>query len=149
MTLLEKHLEQIELCSSTIQELPFPPPRVFTNAMLRNRDITALIRDTEDHERALFELAPATDPLSQHNGQDRSKRRVTTFSAPDPVIEKPLFQAPRRGTAVAAVLGGDLHDKIRREYSRDAHDSQHQRSRENDPMDVDVLLKGAERLCSV
>ena len=149
MTLLEKHLEQIELCSSTIAELPFPQPKVFTNAMLRNRDITALIRDTEDHERALFELAPATDLAAQQTGQDRDKRRITTFSAPDPITDKPLFRAPRKGTAVAAVLGGDLSDRIRREYGRDGHDAQRQRSRDHDSLDVEVLLTGAERLCSV
>lgn len=47
--------------------------------------------------------------------------------------------APRRHTAVAAVLGGDLHDQIRRG----------ERGRNKDDVDVEVLLHGAEKLCGV
>ncbi|KAL8703880.1 MAG: hypothetical protein Q9201_002931 [Fulgogasparrea decipioides] len=63
MALLENHLEQISLSAAAIAELPFPPPKKFTNALLRSQDITALIRDTEAHERALFKFAPL-DPTS-------------------------------------------------------------------------------------
>lgn len=47
--------------------------------------------------------------------------------------------APRRHTAVAAVLGGDLHEQIRKS----------ERGRNKDAVDVEMLLKGAEKLCSV
>lgn len=47
--------------------------------------------------------------------------------------------APRRHTAVAAVLGGDLHDQIRRSERRGGKDD----------VDVELLLKGAEKLCGV
>lgn len=47
--------------------------------------------------------------------------------------------APRRHTAVAAVLGGDLHDQIRKS----------ERGRNKDNVDVEMLLTGAEKLCSV
>ncbi|KAI4208718.1 MAG: hypothetical protein LQ348_000039 [Seirophora lacunosa] len=63
MALLENHLEQISLSAAAIAELPFPPPKRFANALLRFHDITALIRDTEVHERALFRFAPP-DPSS-------------------------------------------------------------------------------------
>ncbi|KAI4175875.1 MAG: hypothetical protein LQ343_001489 [Gyalolechia ehrenbergii] len=59
MALLENHLEQISMSAAAIAELPFPPPKRFTNALLRSHDITALIRDTETHERALFKYAPS------------------------------------------------------------------------------------------
>lgn len=45
---------------------------------------------------------------------------------------------PRRHTAVAAVLGGDMHDQLRRGES----------DRKGD-VDVPVLLHGAEKLCGV
>ena len=65
MTLLDAHLDQISLCSKSISELSFPGPKIFTNALLAgNHDITALIRDTEQHERALFSLAPPPLPKS-------------------------------------------------------------------------------------
>lgn len=47
--------------------------------------------------------------------------------------------AQRRHTAVAAVLGGDLHDQIRRSERRGGKDD----------IDVEILLTGAEKLCSV
>lgn len=47
--------------------------------------------------------------------------------------------APRRNTAVAAVLGGDLHEQIRRSERRGGRDD----------VDVEILLQGAEKLCGV
>lgn len=146
MTLLDQHLEQIELCAATIAELPFPPPKMFTNAMLNNHDITALIRDTEDHERALFSLVSPNESISS---SDASRRRTTTYHQPDVATEQQRFRAPRKGTAVAAVLGGDLSVRIRREYARDAQEPQSGQRREKDNLDVELLLKGAERLCGV
>ena len=83
MALLDAHLEQISLCATSIAELPyvhcnllypsrligtsFAPPKIFTNALLQNHDITSLIRDTELHERALF-LGSSTTSTSQARG---------------------------------------------------------------------------------
>lgn len=47
--------------------------------------------------------------------------------------------APRRHTAVSAVLGGDLHEQIRRSERRGGKED----------VDVELLLRGAEKLCSV
>ncbi|KFY34136.1 hypothetical protein V495_08206, partial [Pseudogymnoascus sp. VKM F-4514 (FW-929)] len=58
MSFLSNHLEQISLSAQSIASLPFPPPKIFTNALLASHDITALIRDTEPHERALFSVPP-------------------------------------------------------------------------------------------
>ena len=146
MTLLDAHLEQIELCSSTISQLPFIGPKMFTNAMLHTRDITTLIRDTEAHERALFSLAPEEDA--------RNRRRTVTAafanqSLPEDIDYSQRFRAPRKGTAVATVLGGDLSERIRREYHRDASQSRGDRHQNRDDFDVQLLLDGAQRLCSV
>lgn len=148
MTLLDKHLEQIELCSSTIQALPFPRPRMFTNAMLHNQDITTLIRDTESHERALFSLIPPENERLTRSSADSTARRKTAFNASEESNEyKGSFQAPRRGTAVAAVLGGDLQRRIRSELGQGARETRGQRETQKDSFDVELLLQGAERLC--
>lgn len=142
----------------------FPPPKVFTNALLYNDDITSLIRDTEAHERALFSVpaplptakAATTTPSGSAStleggatGADAaaaassssSRRRQTVFNVAagevttGPPSARPSA-APRRQTAVAAVLGGDLHAQIA------------QRGGGGD-VDINMLLKGAEKLCSV
>ncbi|KAJ1325789.1 DASH complex subunit Spc34 [Microdochium nivale] len=51
--------------------------------------------------------------------------------------------APRRHTAVTAVLGGALHDQIRRSERRAAGGGA------KGDVDVEVLLCGAEKLCGV
>lgn len=131
------HLEQINLCSQSISELAFPGPRSFTNAILANHDITALIRDTEAHERALFHLAPPpipTDVTSSSHGvapissAALKGRRSTIHPSRQP-----------KSKAVAAVLGGDLYAKIQVPLA----------GRQAGEVDVDVLLQGAERLATV
>ena len=150
MSLLESHLEQIQLCTSTIQQLPFPPPKIFTNAMLNTTDITTLIRDTEAHERALFSLAPEADLSHRRRTVAAAKRRATTVpSQQDEVDYNQTFRAPRKGTAVAAILGGDLNDRIRKEYQREHQDIARDRRQQRDDFDVELLLEGADRLCSV
>ncbi|KAL8862540.1 MAG: hypothetical protein Q9178_001038 [Gyalolechia marmorata] len=79
MALLENHLEQISLSAAAIAELPFPPPKKYTNALLRPHDITALIRDTEEHERVLFRSAPTGRASSQ--GHDSGPRRNTAYGS--------------------------------------------------------------------
>lgn len=120
----------------------FPPPRIFTNALLGPHDITALIRDTEAHERALFQIDPSS---KSHNSQRRSTRRATQFQ---PEVEKESMssriysaQKNQNQSAVARVLGSDMMEEIKRS-SGSSRDSRGE-------VNVEVLLKGAEILCNV
>ncbi|KAL2814392.1 DASH complex subunit Spc34 [Aspergillus cavernicola] len=142
MPLLENHLEQIMLSSNAITELPFPPPRIFTNALLGSHDITALIRDTEAHERALFQNDPSVKASSS---QRRATRRATQFQ---PEVETEsmasrIYSARnnRNQSAVARVLGSDMMEEIK----RSARTSNGPRGEVN----ITALLKGAEILCDV
>ncbi|KAK4161805.1 DASH complex subunit Spc34 [Cladorrhinum sp. PSN259] len=141
MSLLAAHLEQISLSCQGIDSLPFPSPKIFTNALLSSPDITSLIRDTEAHERALFSVPPPPpnptpanpDPIPK---QSSSSRRQTVFNvqAGEVTTGGPPSSIPRRNTAAAAVLGGDLHSQI---------------TRPKGEVDIEVLLQGAEKLCGV
>lgn len=111
---------------------------MFANALLRPHDITALIRDTEAHERALFSVDPSqrrtamrrgtVNPSSEGDGETMASR---IYSAKD----------SRNQSAVARVLGGDMMQQIQRSTgsNRSAQDE----------IDVEVLLRGAEMLCDV
>ncbi|PQE19318.1 DASH complex subunit Spc34 protein [Rutstroemia sp. NJR-2017a BVV2] len=138
MSLLERHLEQITLSAESIATLPFPPPKIFTNALLSNHDITSLIRDTEPHERALFSVPPPP-PASQPDPAPSSSRRQTVFavSSGEVVTASANGRAPRRNTAVAAVLGAELHSQVRKTETGRGE------------VDIEVLLRGAEKLNSV
>ncbi|KAK7712919.1 hypothetical protein SLS57_007663 [Botryosphaeria dothidea] len=143
MTLLDAHLEQISLCSASIAELPFPRPKIFTNALLHQHDITTLIRDTESHERALFSVPPPPkNPVPQEPSPFVSSNRRAT-----------VFNAPRRNTAVAAILGSELVDRIREGGGGGAGSGLGYRSygggRDRGEVDVETLLEGAEKLCGV
>ena len=136
--LLSSHLEQISLCAASIAELPFPGPKIFTNALLSNPEITSLIRDTQQHEHALFHLAPPPLPGKGLNSDFSSTgnaaaqtggRRATTYAG-----------RPPKNKAVAAVLGGDLYMKTRRTDMS---------GRQKGEMDVEMLLHGAEKLSAV
>lgn len=163
LSLIDAHLQQISLCASSVAELSFPAPKIFTNALLSPHDITALIRDTEAHERALFSVPPpppapkAQDPAASIN------RRNTTFNV-NGAAGGPgnagfgtaggganAVRAPRRNTAVAAVLGGDLVERIRRGGGGGAGTGIGYRSEggNRNEVDVEVLLEGAEKLCNV
>ncbi|RCI12210.1 hypothetical protein L249_0158 [Ophiocordyceps polyrhachis-furcata BCC 54312] len=149
MSLLSAHLEQISYSCQGIDALRFPPPKIFTNALLSNHDITSLIRDTEAHERALFSVpapSPPQDaptsavvvPPPDEAADANRRRRQTVFSvASGEVTAAPTGSAshPRRRTAVAAVLGGEMHEQLRADRKGE--------------LDVDVLLRGAEKLCGV
>ncbi|CAK7222400.1 hypothetical protein SBRCBS47491_004853 [Sporothrix bragantina] len=155
MSHLGVYLDQISVSCQGIRSLPFPPPKVFTNALLYNDDITSLIRDTETHERALFSVPPpppatkttqleaASASNADPSAASTTKRRQTVFNVAagevttGPPTARPSA-APRRQTAVAAVLGGDLHAQIGRRAPNNSGD-----------VDVNILLKGAEKLCSV
>ncbi|KOS17595.1 hypothetical protein ESCO_002811 [Escovopsis weberi] len=174
MSLLDAHLEQIKISCQGIDALPFPPPRIFTNALLSNHDITALIRDTEAHERALFSVPPPPPPPShlssrpkpaRHRPSDPSAgseqtqqtqqqqtRRQTIFNvASGEVTTGRPTRAPRKHTAVAAVLGGEMHDQLllRARGDVSASASRHQEDTRKGDVDVEVLLRGAEKLCTV
>jgi len=148
MTLIDAHLEQISLCAQSIADLTFPKPKMFANALLGNHDITTLIRDTDTHERALFSVPPPPPPKAQ----DPSRRRTTVFQNPQGANAEAV-RAPRRNTAVAAVLGKELVEKIRRGGGGGAGTGigyqAYERGRENGGVDVEVLLEGAEKLCGV
>ncbi|KAK4462559.1 reticulocyte-binding protein 2 a [Cladorrhinum samala] len=141
MSLLLAHLEQISLSCQGIDSLPFPPPKIFTNALLSKPDITSLIRDTEAHERALFSVPPPPPPPTNPNPESSasSSRRKTVFNvtAGEVTTGGPAGGvATRRNTAVAAVLGGNLHSQITRQ-------------KPGGDVDIEILLQGAEKLCGV
>ncbi|RMD39337.1 hypothetical protein DV735_g5794, partial [Chaetothyriales sp. CBS 134920] len=117
MALLDSHLQQISSSATAIGQLEFAPPRRFTNAVLGAHEITALIRDTEPHERSLFSLDPSLARPRPHGAHTRS--------GPAP---------PAQQSAVARVLGPKMISDIRR-------------STRGRGVDVTVLLDGAEKLC--
>jgi hypothetical protein len=148
-TLLSSHLEQISLCASSIAELPFPGPKIFTNALLGSHEITSLIRDTELHERALFHLAAPAIP-----GKTSGIEYVPGAVGPAPVTTAARRQTMYGGgssgsarqpknKAVAAVLGGDLYQRTRRDEVTTGS------ARQKGEVDVEILLEGAERLAAV
>ncbi|KAJ5772128.1 hypothetical protein N7520_002657 [Penicillium odoratum] len=142
MSLLDSHLEQIALSSNAIAELPFPRPRIFTNALLGSHDITALIRDTEAHERALFQV----DPSAKAHGSRRATRRGTTFSAEseNESMATRIYTARnnRSQSAVARVLGSDMMEEIKRSTGTSTRGPRGE-------VNIEVLLRGAEILCNV
>ncbi|OAA64670.1 dash complex, subunit spc34 [Niveomyces insectorum RCEF 264] len=180
MSHLSIYLDQISVSCQGIESLPFPPPKVFTNALLYNDDITSLIRDTEAHERALFSVpslpptaktttaadantAAANAASSSSSSTSSARRRQTVFNVAGgevttgPPLARPSA-APRRQTAVAAVLGGDLHAQIsqrggtgtlRGGSGGGGGNGDTGSSGGGGDVDVNVLLKGAEKLCSV
>ena len=134
-SLLTSHLDQISLCATSIAELSFPGPKIFTNALLSQHDITALIRDTEAHERALFHLAPPPLPTKSF-GMDISAGPVTSSTQSKAARRATVYGVRQpKNKAVAAVLGGDLYQRTRTEPST---------ARSKGDVDVDILLEGAE-----
>ncbi|OAA77311.1 DASH complex, subunit Spc34 [Akanthomyces lecanii RCEF 1005] len=156
MSQLSSHLEQISYSCQGIDSLPFPSPKIFTNALLSHHDITSLIRDTEAHERALFSVPPPPPPPTTSRSKraasepedtkPAAKRRQTVFNVTTagevttgpPTRGGGAQQPPRKHTAVAAVPGGEMHARLRKG----------ELDRKGD-IDVEVLLRGAEKLCGV
>jgi DASH complex subunit Spc34 len=121
----------------------FPPPKIFTNALLSTHDITSLIRDTEPHERALFSVPPPPPPPTAQtpypDPKASSNRRQTVFNVASGEVTTGTgtgARAPRRNTAVAAVLGPELHSEVRKTEAKGE-------------VDIEVLLRGAEKLNDV
>lgn len=128
------------MCSCNVSR--FPPPRIFTNALLGSHDITALIRDTEVHERALFQVDPAAKTRAS---QRRATRRGTTFSEPEhESMAGRIYSARnnRNHSAVARVLGSDMMEEIKRSAGTSNRGPRGE-------VNIDVLLRGAEILCNV
>ncbi|THC93354.1 hypothetical protein EYZ11_007180 [Aspergillus tanneri] len=144
MSLLESHLEQIMLSSNAIADLPFPPPRIFTNALLGSHDITALIRDTETHERALFQVDPSVQSINP--SQRRPTKRGTTLptEGEGESMASRIYSARnnKNQSAVARVLGSDMMEEIKRSAGTSV-------SGPRNEVNLEVLLKGAEILCNV
>ncbi|CAG8894653.1 unnamed protein product [Penicillium nalgiovense] len=142
MSLLNSHLEQITLSSNAIADLPFPPPRIFTTALLGSHDITALIRDTEAHERALFQVDPST---KAHGSQRRATRRGTMFPAETEreSMASRIYSARdnRNQSAVARVLGHDMMEEIKRSAGTSIRGPRGE-------VNIEVLLRGP-RSCAM
>jgi hypothetical protein len=121
----------------------FPAPRTFTNALLGSHDITALIRDTEVHERALFQVDPS---VKAQGAQRRATRRGTTFPAESETesMASRIYSARnnRNQSAVARVLGSDMMDEIKRSAGTSTRGPRGE-------VNIEVLLRGAEILCNV
>jgi hypothetical protein len=135
----------------------FAPPKIFTNALLQNHDITSLIRDTELHERALFSVPPPPAAPKHAEPAASTNRRNTVFNPNGGGASisgggANAVRAPRRNTAVAAVLGNDLVEKIRRGGGGGAGSGLGYRmydGKNKNEVDVESLLEGAEKLLGV
>ena len=155
MNMIENHVEQIALSATTIADLPlvilkllycsiltevsFPRPKIFTNALLRQHDITTLIRDTEAHERALFTVTPH-DPVSF---EARTRKSGFYNANGDPLdVNGPALAGLKPTSAVGKILGGDLAAQIRRGGRSLA-------KKNKGDIDVETLLSGAEKLCGI
>lgn len=93
---------------------------------------------------------PSTKPEPPPE-QSKVSRRQTVFNvaAGEVTTGAPSSRSagnPRRSTAVAAVLGGDLHAKITR---RAPASTRVQGAGGGGDVDIEVLLQGAEKLCNV
>lgn len=143
MNMLENHLQQIALSAEAIAELPFPRPRIFTNALLHPHDITALIRDTESHERALFTIAPPDLGSTEITLSTLRKSTVFDAGANTDVSKSTIgaYRGLKATSAAGRLLGGDLMSQLQ----KGGADS----GRDRTGVDVEFLLKGAEKLCAV
>ena len=128
----------------------FPPPKIFTNALLQPHDITTLIRDTEAHERALFSVTGGPDLGSSRlrGGAKGSKPGSATAGRDIPVSATGHRKRAYRGqNTVHAVLGGHMIERIKKAGGNTTRDESGQR--EQGELDVDILLEGAQKLCAV
>ncbi|MCJ1338952.1 hypothetical protein MMC09_004241 [Bachmanniomyces sp. S44760] len=143
MTMLDSHLEQISLCSAAISELEFPQPKIFANALLHPHDITALIRDTEAHERALFSVAP-TEKSNLKTSRSLDARKSNRFTGPGDDTESAMngLYNGIKSNAISTLLGGDFMKQLQQETGGNG-------GGRGGEVDVDGLLRGAERLCEI
>ena len=102
-----------------------------------------MIRDTEAHERALFTLESdeqGTRPTTANALRRNTVHGLNGTTAPH-TSGGGLVRNPRQGSAVATLLGGELGEQLRKESSKDG--------KERGEVDVNLLLRGAEKLCGV
>lgn len=102
---------------------------------MHSHDITTLIRDTEVHESALFTLSP-----NPHRA-DVSRRSTVHGNKNSSANGIDFIRPPRHDSAVATLLGGKLGEEIVKGGFGNG--------RERGEVNVDILLKGAEKLCGV
>ena len=159
MPLLENHLEQISQSAAALADLPyvasqirsrqnifdltysdsFPGPKIFTNALLYSHDITALIRDTDVHERALFTLAasaPSPKTASRNSTAHNASRSHRNYAN-----GISLNRPSKTGSAVATLLAGKLGEEIKKSGITEG--------KERGDIDVNILLDGATKLCKI
>ena len=148
--MLETH-RCLSLCADSFR---FPSPKIFTNALLHSHDITALIRDTEDHERALFQIAPPVAPNTIEREKDANpSRRSTIFPVNNDgeamVNRGQSSKTPRKQSAVAKVLGREMMKEIEKSSGATGNVQYDGNGRGKGEVNMEVLLRGAEKLCSV
>ncbi|EXJ94633.1 hypothetical protein A1O1_03029 [Capronia coronata CBS 617.96] len=138
MALLASHLEQISTSAKSIAELEFPPQKIFTSALLKDHEITTLIRDTEPHERALFSLDPSALIRTRQQNGIRSTGAESGLHG-----REFLFPSapPVKQSVITRLLGNEMLQEIRKSSSNTA--------RSKDGVNVEALLQGAQRLCQI
>lgn len=100
-----------------------------------------MIRDTEPHERALFSVDPN---LLGKTPRDNSDQSSAPFGIENAVHGRKSIYAvsePANQSIVAKVLGSEMLREIRHTSGNVA--------RSKSGVDVEVLLRGAEKLCEV
>ena len=103
---------------------------------MHSHDITALIRDTEVHERALFTPKQTNQPAvrrSTVSGLDVSRRSL--------IEDSTSTHFSRLGSPMVARLGGEIEKEIRKRQANGG--------KEQGELDVTILLEGAEKLCGI
>lgn len=113
----------------------FPSPRIFTNAILGDHEITTLIRDTEPHEQALFSVNLNASAKSSRPSTTRALGEDNPFHA-----RKSLFPASQssKQSIITRLLGHEMLQEIRQSTSNT--------SRAQNGVSVEILLRGAEKL---
>lgn len=106
--------------------------------MLHSHDITALIRDTEAHERALYTSSSGDQPSA--NAFRRKTVQGLDNDYDSSANRYGLLRTPRQGSAVASLVGDELDEEIRKGGNN---------GRDRGEVDVNILLKGAEKLCGI
>lgn len=123
---------------------------MFTNAVLYNNDITNIIRDPVYHEQALFTIADPNELTGTQAASDDPARQSAVFDINNEGLGPGATNvAPRKSKAITTVLGGDLADRLKRERATDAASSRRRTVAGREEIDIDLLLKGAEKLCAV
>ena len=101
-----------------------------------------MIRDTEPYERALFSQQQSTNSKEQ-TAQQRRQTTLANGSSDFGWQRKYTKVQPRKQSAVAMALGPEMLREIQ-ESTGPASKLQTKRG-----VDVEVLLKGVEKLCSI